>query len=226
MWAAVTKCWTFQGLWHYTCWFVTLVTVGHGSLGIHTLIQGSRLFPAGGSAILGAFISSADALRPIIQGEKRRMEESSPTSVWRWQPSRLLALHCRALFPRTHTGKKRRWTFGIKYSGIYHIYTTAIWSLVRYKTICKKCHVSFLHVLLQQTQVTHATPSQPGVASGLGKETPAGGQSQFWGMVPAGQWGTQGSFWSQLEQFNNCLLSSNLVNCALRSYWPVDSWWS
>lgn len=159
-----------------------------GLLGSTPSFRDPGSFPLVALPSSGAFISSADALHPVSQGEKRRMEESSSTSVWRWQPSRLLALHCWALFSGTHARKKRSWTFGIKYSGIYHIYTPAIWSLVRYKTVCKKCHVSFLHVLLQQTQATHATPSQAGATSGLEKETPGRG-----GRVSFGAWYLLGS---------------------------------
>lgn len=62
-----------------------------------------------------------------------------------------------------------------------HTYTPAIWSLVRYETIGKKCHVPLLNELLQQTQPTPVTLSQAEVKSNLGKETPERETVSVWG---------------------------------------------
>lgn len=158
---------------------------------IHTFIQGSRLFSAGGSSYSGAFISSTNALHPLSKWEKNgkitlhwSLEVtdivSSAMPLWRTVPSN----------PRQEEEKLDIWCTMF----LAHIHTGTI-EFDEIQNYWLQGHVPLLNVLLDRARPSCCTRAGVGKVWAWERDPQRGTRSA----LEHGQWETPLSVWSQFR---------------------------
>lgn len=100
-----------------------------------------------------------------------------------------LTFHHGEPFPGTRARRKRSRTFGVRYSGIYHVGIPAIQSWLRYKTIgfrVRNVTFRFLMYSSDRASPLMLLPVRHEQSLALGRE-PKEGKGWFWSVEHAGQ---------------------------------------